>query len=156
ERPILRTAPAPLFLLSELVRKTGIKVVLTGEGADEIFAGYDLFREAKVRRFWARHPASTLRPQLLEKLYPYLARSPVSQKAMARQFFGRGLDRASLPGFSHEPRWHTAQALQRLLGEGVRAAARGHDVIGELLSDLPGGYREWSDLAQDQYLEIRT
>ena len=47
-------APAPLLLLSRLVRKHGIKVVLTGEGADEMFAGYDLFREAKVRRFWAR------------------------------------------------------------------------------------------------------
>jgi asparagine synthase (glutamine-hydrolysing) len=30
ERPILRTAPAPLFLLSKLVRDAGIKVVLTG------------------------------------------------------------------------------------------------------------------------------
>ncbi len=35
ERPILRTAPAPLFLLSKLVHEQGIKVVLTGEGADE-------------------------------------------------------------------------------------------------------------------------
>src|SRR5262245_16484313 len=31
EQPILRTAPAPLFLLSDLVRKSGFKVVLTGE-----------------------------------------------------------------------------------------------------------------------------
>ena len=44
-----------------LVRERGIKVVLTGEGADEMFAGYDLFREGKVRRFWARQPESTLR-----------------------------------------------------------------------------------------------
>jgi len=44
ERPLLRTAPVPLFLLSRLVHETGIKVVLTGEGADEMFAGYDLFR----------------------------------------------------------------------------------------------------------------
>jgi len=33
ERPILRTAPAPLYLLSSLVRRHGIKVVLTGERA---------------------------------------------------------------------------------------------------------------------------
>jgi asparagine synthase (glutamine-hydrolysing) len=77
ERPILRTAPAPLFLLSKLVRDHGIKVVLTGEGADEFFGGYDLFREGKVRRFWARQPDSRLRPRALERLYPYLARSPV-------------------------------------------------------------------------------
>ena len=59
------------------MREHGIKVVLTGEGADEVFAGYDLFREGKVRRFWARQPDSTLRPRALERLYPYLARSPV-------------------------------------------------------------------------------
>ena len=54
----------------KLVHEAGIKVVLTGEGADEMFAGYDLFREAKVRRFWAAQPASTRRPRLLERLYP--------------------------------------------------------------------------------------
>src|SRR5262249_44024744 len=39
EKPILRTAPAPLFLLSRLVRQSGRKVVLTGEGSDEIPGG---------------------------------------------------------------------------------------------------------------------
>ena len=53
EKPLLRTAPIPLFLLSEVVHKSGYKVVLTGEGADEVFGGYNIFREAKVRRFWA-------------------------------------------------------------------------------------------------------
>jgi asparagine synthetase B (glutamine-hydrolysing) len=43
-----------MFLLSGLVHEAGIKVVLTGEGADEMFAGYDLFREARLRRFWKR------------------------------------------------------------------------------------------------------
>src|SRR6185295_8643276 len=37
EQPVLRTAPAPMFLLSRLVRNSGFKVVLTGEGADELF-----------------------------------------------------------------------------------------------------------------------
>ena len=57
ERPILRTAPAPLELLSGLVREEGFKVVLTGEGADEVFGGYDIFKEAKLRRFCARAAA---------------------------------------------------------------------------------------------------
>jgi asparagine synthase (glutamine-hydrolysing) len=105
ERPILRTAPAPLYLLSKLVHDAGIKVVLTGEGADEMFAGYDLFREAKVRRFWARAPESAWRPRLVERLYPYLARSPVSQRAISRQFFGQNLAQAAEPGFGHDLRW---------------------------------------------------
>jgi asparagine synthase (glutamine-hydrolysing) len=158
ERPILRTAPAPLFLLSRLVRDAGIKVVLTGEGADEMFAGYDLFREAKVRRFWARQPGSKLRPRLLERLYPYLARSPVSQQAMARQFFGRNLAGWRAPGFSHDTRWHTTASLKRLMAPAMRAEVEraGKDVTARLLASLPPELGRWTFLAQDQYLEVRT
>jgi len=156
ESPVLRTAPAPMFLLSKLVHQTGIKVVLTGEGADEMFAGYDLFREAKVRRFWAAQPASTRRPRLLERLYPYLERSPVTQQAMARQFFGRGLDRRHEPGFGHDPRWSSTGALKRLFSAELRARLDGTDARTALLSQLPTAFPRWSHLAQDQYLEVRT
>ncbi|MBI5493964.1 MAG: asparagine synthase (glutamine-hydrolyzing) [Deltaproteobacteria bacterium] len=156
ERPLLRTAPAPLFLLSRLVRDAGIKVVLTGEGADEMFAGYDLFREGKVRRFWGRQPGSSLRPRLLDRLYPYLARSPVSQQAMAREFFGRGRERWQDAGFAHQPRWQGAASLQRLFAGGLRHAAREADVVGRLLRSLPAEFPRWTSLAQDQYLEVRT
>jgi asparagine synthase (glutamine-hydrolysing) len=153
ERPILRTAPAPLYLLSKLVRRHGIKVVLTGEGADEMFAGYDLFREAKVRRFWARQPGSVWRPRLLERLYPYLARSPVAQQAMARQFFGRNLAAHREAGFGHDTRWHTTSSLKRVLAPAMRS---GRDPVAELLADLPAPFASWRPLAQDQYLEKRT
>jgi len=156
ERPLLRTAPAPLFLLSRLVHETGIKVVLTGEGADEMFAGYDIFREGKVRRFWGRQPGSSLRPRLLERLYPYLSRSPTAQRAMAREFFGRDRERWAEPGFAHQPRWQSAAALQRLFVADVRHDTRRVDATERLLASLPQSFRAWSFLAQDQYLEVRT
>jgi len=156
ERPILRTAPAPLFLLSQLVRDCGIKVVLTGEGADEMFAGYDLFREGKVRRFWAKFPHSKLRPRLLDRLYPYLARSPVAQRALAQAFFGRDLDQAARPGFAHGTRWRTTGALTRLFSADLRASINPDALVREFLHSLPDGLGDWSPLAQDQYIEIRT
>ena len=156
ERPILRTAPAPMLLLSRFVRDAGLKVVLTGEGADEMLAGYDLFREARVRRFWAREPGSTLRPRLLDRLYPYLARSPAAARAMARGFFGRDLDRPDAPDFAHGPRWHAARALQRLFSSELRAALAGCDPTADLLATLPAELPTWDPLARDQYLEIRT
>jgi asparagine synthase (glutamine-hydrolysing) len=156
ERPVLRTAPAPLFLLSRLVRESGIKVVLTGEGADEMFAGYDVFREAKVRRFWARQPRSEARPRLLERLYPYLERSPVSQRAIMRQFFGQGLEHAHRAGFGHEPRWRGAAALKRLFSGDARARVSTANPVEALLASLPAAFPSWSPLAQDQYLEVHT
>ncbi len=156
ERPVLRTAPAPLYLLSKLVRDAGIKVVLTGEGADEMFAGYDLFREAKVRRFWAAQPASLRRPRLLERLYPYLERSPVAQRAVSRQFFGRGLDRFNDAGFGHEPRWSSTSALKRLFSQDLRAQLGAVEARAILLGALPPAFGQWSPLSQDQFLEVHT
>ncbi|GMR55180.1 hypothetical protein PMAYCL1PPCAC_25375 [Pristionchus mayeri] len=39
-------ASTPMYLLSEYIRKMGIKVVLSGEGSDEIFGGYLYFHNA--------------------------------------------------------------------------------------------------------------
>jgi asparagine synthase (glutamine-hydrolysing) len=76
ESPLVRTAGVPLMLLADEARSSGIRVVLTGEGADEVFAGYDIFKEASIRRFWGRAPASTCRPALLQRLYGYIDNSP--------------------------------------------------------------------------------
>jgi len=91
ETPMIRTAPAPMFLLSGLVRENNFKVVLTGEGADEFLAGYNIFKEAKVRRFWARQPASNLRPLLLKRLYPYITSLTSGSGAYLKSFFSEGL-----------------------------------------------------------------
>ena len=49
ETPLIRTAPVPLFLLARAVRENDLTVVITGEGADELFWGYDLFKEVAIR-----------------------------------------------------------------------------------------------------------
>jgi asparagine synthase (glutamine-hydrolysing) len=155
ERPILRAGPAPLFLLSRAVHEAGIKVVLTGEGADEVLGGYDLFREAKVRAFIARHPGSRSRALLLDRLYPWMARAPREARQMAARFFTRDLDPGA-PGFSHLPRFRSAAALQRLFSPAVHEGIAGRDVLADRLADLPEAYDRWGPLARAQYLEMHT
>jgi len=106
ETPILRTAPAPLYLLSALVRKNYYKVVLTGEGADEILGGYDIFKEAKIRAFIKKDLTSSIRPLLLKRLYPYLALSPTKSAEFAKEFFNTEASVDDL-FYAHMPRWKT-------------------------------------------------
>ncbi|HEY6793295.1 MAG TPA: asparagine synthase (glutamine-hydrolyzing) [Kineosporiaceae bacterium] len=155
ETPVLRAAPAPLFLLSRLVRDSGYKVVVTGEGADEVLAGYDLFREARVRRFWARDPGSALRGRAAELLYPWMARSPGKAPAFARSFFGRNLDPAD-PALSHRPRWDSTAVIKSLLTPDLQAELADRPDGDDVIAAMPAASKDWDPLSRDQWLEMTT
>ena len=157
ETPILRAAPAPLYLLSKLVAGSGYKVVVTGEGADEVFGGYDIFREARVRQFWARDPRSAKRARAAELLYPWMARSPGQLPAFARSFFGRNLDLADR-GLSHRPRWDSTAAIKGMLTADLRGASGDAvpDATAELLAAMPPEAEGWDPLSRAQWLEMTT
>jgi len=153
ERPVLRTAPAPLYLLSRLVRAAGYKVVVTGEGADEMLGGYDIFKEAKVRRFWAANPDSAFRALLLEKLYPYLPNIRAQSLAYRKAFFHVRPEDLTSPFFSHLPRWELTGRLKRFFSRGFQSLVAEHDVYAELEARLPEAYARWRPFCQAQYLE---
>jgi asparagine synthase (glutamine-hydrolysing) len=155
ETPVLRSAPVPLYLLAEQVHSLGLKVVLTGEGADEFQLGYDIFKEASARAFWARDPGSRLRPRLLRRLYADVPEMSEVPQAYLQAFFGVGLDRVEDPSFSHMVRWANGRRLLKYLSPEVRGtfdATRQED----LLALLAGQDGEWDVLARAQYNEAVT
>ncbi len=163
ETPIMRAAPAPMFLLSKLVRDQQFKVVLTGEGADEFLAGYNIFKENKVRRFWARHPESDARPALLGRLYPYVGDLAAGNDAFLRKFFGQGLANICNDTYSHQIRWNNTGRTKRLFSEAMQAAIQQANAVpdetfgcaGPPQDDLqlPDDFKRWSPLARAQYIE---
>lgn len=154
ESPLLRTAPAPLFLLSRLVRETGFKVVVTGEGADEVLGGYDIYREARVRQFWARDVGSAIRDEAVELLYPWLARNPGQAPAFARQFFGEDLTGTD-PAMSHAPRWSSTSAVTTMLTPDLRRAFATAPATNPA-DGLPASASTWDPLSHAQWLEMTT
>ncbi len=156
EKPILRTAPTPLYLLSKLVRENGYKVVLTGEGADEMLAGYDIFKEAKIRKFMEKEPKSRLRPLILKKLYPYLANSPTKSLQYAEAFFR--VDTSGYPDscYSHIPRWNTTSKTKLFFSDHLKDKLNDFNAIDELSSHLSGNVNNDDYLSHAQYLESKT
>jgi asparagine synthase (glutamine-hydrolysing) len=153
EQPIVRTAPVPMFLLSQLVHESGFKVVLTGEGADEVLGGYDIFKEAKIRRFWGRNLESKWRPLLLKRLYPYLQDFQRQSAASLKHFFHVTAEDLANPFFSHLPRWELATKLKLLFATDFRAEIGTYNAIGDLAESLPADFRNWSHFNQGEYLE---
>ena len=154
EKPMLRTAPVPMFLLSGLVRSEGYKVVLSGEGADEIFGGYNIFKEAKIRDYWARQPASQRRPLLLERLYPYVFQNPARGRSYLRDFFAVKPHEPEHPYFSHQVRWENSRRNLGFFSDDCRATLCAYDPVQELARWLPGDFSRRDLLSRAQLLEM--
>ena len=153
EIPILRTAPVPMFCLSKKVRENNIKVVITGEGADEMLAGYDIFKEGIIREFWSREPNSKYRPLLLQKLYPYLAQFQGKNKSMLKFFFGYELQDTSNPFYSHLLRWKNTSGVQNFFSDDLKTAINGADNFEEVRKMLPENFDQYNRLNKSQWLE---
>lgn len=156
ETPLLRTAAVPMYHLARATREAGITVVLTGEGSDELFLGYDLFKEVAIRLFCLRQPGSAVRPRLFDRLYPYLAPAGGAKGGeLWRHSFLEAGD-PSDPLLSHLPRFRTAGWLREFYTGAMAEATRGHDALADLRAGLPTRFDRWSPLNRAAYLEMTT
>lgn len=156
ERPILRTAPTPLYMLSGLVRQNNFKVVLTGEGSDEILAGYDIFKETLIRKFWAKEPDSGWRPSLLRRLYPTLPLSAARARIYLETFYKSGLADIDKFYFSHIPRINTTTKIKDYFTDEIKTQIKKYDPVGSFGKQLPEDLFKWRHILRAQHLEARS
>lgn len=154
EKPLLRTSPVPMYLLSNLVQSEGYKVVLSGEGADEILGGYNIFKEAKIRDYWAQQPESARRPLLLERLYPYIFSNPSRGRSYLQSFFAVKPHELQDPYFSHQVRWENGRRNLAFFSDESLAALSCYDPMQDLAGWLPGNFHGRDLLSRAQVLEM--
>ena len=152
EVPVFRTAFVPMYLLAQRVKAEGIKVVLTGEGADETFLGYDIFKETQLRQQWAQLTTPEEKQRRLAQLYPYLAHFQQNTTALAG-VFDQFVQERHGGLFSHEIRFHNSRLGLRLLqgefGEGLAS-------LQQLLSSHAAEVAGQTALQRAQWLEFKT
>ena len=152
ETPLIRSAPVPLYLLAQATREHGITVIATGEGADELFWGYDLFKELVLRQ-QAEHDETAL--ERLDALYPYLSAPGASRGPVWRRFFAEA-GAADDPLLSHQTRAAATGAVKAFYREEVALELIEDDSMQRLRADLPASFDGWSALERAAYLEVRT
>src|SRR2546430_1860167 len=107
------TSGRPLEEVGEAYRTLLIDACQIRLRADEFRAGYDIFKEAKVRRFWAQQPQSKFRPLLLKRLYPDIGGLSQNNPEFLAAFFGEGLGEVDSPWYSHAIRWRNNRRTRR-------------------------------------------
>ncbi len=152
ESPMIRTAPVPLYLLARATRAHGITVVATGEGADELFWGYDLFKEVVLRREALHDPTALDR---LDALYPYLGAAGARRGPGWRRFF-QDAGAPDDPLFSHQTRAGATAGVKALYRPETEAALLPYGSMDRLRGSLPAAFAGWSALERASYLELST
>jgi asparagine synthase (glutamine-hydrolysing) len=150
EVPAFRSAFVPMFLLAQATRREGIKVVLSGEGADEAFLGYDLYKETMLRTAWNTCDESWRRARLAQ-LYPHLDHYQPQDIAAITGLYHQ-FSEERMPGlFSHELRFQNGRFSARL----VKRPGDPFRPIQELVGRAPG-YLEMTPVERAQWLEYKT
>jgi asparagine synthase (glutamine-hydrolysing) len=153
ETPLIRTAPVPMFLLAHEVRANGITVVASGEGADELFWGYDLFKEVVLRELNAHDPQRAA--TLVDELYEYLGPSAGRRGPLWRQFLLETGAADELLG-SHLTRAEATATVKALYRPEVAEALGPDTALERLRAELPRELRDWSALERAAWLEVST
>ena len=101
---------------------SGLQGGLTGEGADEVFGGYDLFKEAKIRRFLAREPQSERCGRASSSGFTPTSNTRLrAGRAFTHQFFfARAWITCGNLYFAHIPRWTTTRRIWQFFSGDVR------------------------------------
>ena len=157
ERPVFRTAPVPLFLLSEKVHDNDIKVVLTGEGADEILYGYDSFKELKLLDFWNKFPPSKCRPQLIKRLYPHLQHySNPKQFGLMKMYYEGFLSEYDNELAGLNIRVHNNKVLANFFNKDHKISFNKEELRENIKTILPDNFSSWTILQQNHFLEMKS
>jgi asparagine synthase (glutamine-hydrolysing) len=153
EAPLVRTAPVPMYLLAEQVRAAGITVIATGEGADELFWGYDLFKEVVLRELAERDPERA--SELLDELYEYLGPGGARRGPAWRRFI---LDAGDLgdPISSHLTRARSTAAIKAFYSPELATELEDDDNLESLRAEIPASVAARGGLERAEWLELTT
>lgn len=152
ETPVLRTGVFPMYALAKLVNMNNKKVVLSGEGADELFGGYDIFREVKIREFCKRDPSSRFRAALYKRVNNYI-RDLDSQPVNSLSMFYDRSDMQWLTS-SHTSRWILWKYSKQFFSKEFQSRMNEYDYEKSIMDLLPEKFDRLTPIQRAQYLEI--
>jgi asparagine synthase (glutamine-hydrolysing) len=136
EIPFINAHTVAKYMLSDAVRQAGFKVVLAGEGSDEILAGYPPFR-----RDMLLHHTAGQDPAEVTRLMSELEAGNQVSRGLLMPDGESDVGRACAQILGFVPTWIEAQSggrrrMAAMMHDDFIAAHRDVDVIGTLLASL--------------------
>ncbi len=154
QTPVIKAGVVPMYILSENISKKGFKTAVLGQGADELFGGYDIFKEAKIRAFCEMDPESKIRPLLYSKTNSYINNFSQNNSAALNTFFGQVKSNDLFS--SHMVRFRFGEYASSFFSDTVKRELKKYSFIERLKDCIPDVFSGFSDISKAQYLELKT
>ena len=157
EQPQRMAVDIPHYLLSGLVRENHYKVVYTGDGADEVLAGYDCFRQDKMR-LWSNGPLNSLLRRW-RYLHRYTRYFPSDQMRLLLALHTHGAQRQTIDQYGFYPAWHDFWQVTRAQRAGIMrddAAIDSETQMRALVAGMQPQLSGRDALNQSLYFEMKT
>ena len=157
EQPQRMAVDVPHYLLSGLVRDKHYKVVYTGDGADEVLAGYDCFRQDSMR-LWSNGALNSLLRRW-RYMHRYTRHFPRDQMRLLLALHRRGAQRQTLDRFGFYPAWHDFWQITRAQRTGIMrddAALNGEAQMDALVAGMQPQLAGRDAINQSLYFEMKT
>lgn len=159
EQPQRVAVDIPHFMLSELVRDNHYKVVYTGDGADEIFGGYDCYRQDMIR-VWGNEKASM---EEREEFYLTQFRDNFADQHMQMllRLHEPATQEATINKYGCYPAWYDTWHIldevgEKLLSKKIKDKLRSNSQMEELVERMKPKLEERHPLNQSLYIETKT
>lgn len=154
DEPFADTSIFPTFLVSKLARQN-VTVVLSGDGGDELFAGYDTYIAQKVDRYYGLLP-NTLRQKVLPRFASWLPPQPAKKgltNKVKRMVEGGALN----PSLQHT-RWmmFLNSSEKNALYQSELQATLKDNLTEKYLGNYFQKASQFDNLAQQQYVDIKS
>jgi len=159
DEPQVDPAPISSLLIARRAREDGMKVLMSGQGGDDVFTGYRRHRALRLERLWGRLPRRLRRLGAAPSraIFDGSARLPGADRQRVRQF-ARAFAHADLPDDERLIAyfyWSSEDLRRSLYSANLRNALLGHDSSAPLMRSLERIPDEKERVNRMLYLEKR-
>ena len=157
ESPVVRTGFVGMYILNKVLSNNGMRVALSGEGADEIFLGYDIFRENLIKSMIREKCNKNDILPIIKSLNSFIPNSKEGDRFIGLKYSNyRKLSSNNSSFSSHSERINLGNLVKNLISVDDLTIKKQQNKLEQYLNNKYDNFSQFDEIQRCQIIEIET